>query len=408
MPPCLNLAVPTNRLSPTFWRFWLAGALSNLGDGVRLTALPLLVATLTRDPFPVSVVMALTMLPWLLFGVVGGTLVDRLDRRQIIIIGQVGRGVAVAVLAVVTASGHQSLALIYAVAFLIGLGEVFVDSAMQAAIPQLATDEQLERANARMIVAEVTTNEVVGAPLGAALFVAAAWIPFGFDSASFVLGALLVATLGVRLQGDRATTERAGIRQEIADGLRFVRDHPLLRGLAVSVACFNAGMSAAASVLVLYALDELHASERAYGWFIGLSALGGVLGALVASAAAVRLGRRAVMIVSTAVAAVCFGLLGLAEHIVLATVLFFLAGVAGSMYNVVGRSVRQSVTPDRLLGRVIASMRLLGLGAVSVGALLGGGIATWWGVRAVFAFAVVLGCGAAVLLLGATRHLEPV
>ncbi len=396
---------PPAGLSGTFWRFWSAGALSNLGDGVRLTALPLLVATLTRRPFPVSMVTAATMIPWAVVGPFGGALVDRHDRRRIIITGQTLRGVAVAVLAVLVATGHTSLTAIYVVAATIGLGEVFVDSAMQAAIPKLASPSQLEQANSKMVAAEVATNDVVGGPLGAALFVAAAWLPFALDAASFLVGALLVSTVHATLQDRRDPAQRRSLRSEVGEGLRFTFGHPFLRGVAISVACFNGGMTAAASVSVLFVLDVLHSTERAFGWMTGIGAVGGLVGAIAAAPVVRRVGRRRMLVGCSVATTAAFGLLGVAGNVVVATALMFVAIGFSSAYNVVGRSARQSVTPDHLLGRVIASVRVIGLGAIPVGAAIGGLIATWIGVRATFGFAAVLGVVGSAVLSRAVRWL---
>ncbi len=219
-----------SRLSSDFWRFWCAGALSNLGDGIRLTALPLLAAATTRNAFAVSAVMVVTLLPWATVGIIGGALADRLDRRKLIVTGQLLRGVAVGALATLAATDSAGMAAIYIVSFVIGLGEVVVDSASQAAIPKLAERHQLEDANSKMIAAEVLTNEVLGSPIGALLFSVAVFVPFGVDAATFLLGALLVATIGTPLQDERSPASAQRLRSDIAEGLRFVFNNPLLRG----------------------------------------------------------------------------------------------------------------------------------------------------------------------------------
>ena len=154
------------RLSADYWRFWSATAVSNLGDGIRLGALPLLVTSITREPIAVATVTALTMLPWVVFGAVGGAIVDRTDRRRLIVRAQFARGLVMAALATAVALDRHELWMIYVAAFVVGLGEVLVDSAAQAAVPQLAGDDpdMLELANARLNTALLVTNEVVGAP----------------------------------------------------------------------------------------------------------------------------------------------------------------------------------------------------------------------------------------------------
>ena len=126
------------RFSADYWRFWTAAALSNLGDGMTLAALPLVAVSITREPLAVALAAALAFLPWVLAGPVAGVVVDRVDRRKLMIIGQLARGLVVGTLAVWIAAGDLSLPVLYAAAFLLGLGEVFVDTASQAAIPMLA------------------------------------------------------------------------------------------------------------------------------------------------------------------------------------------------------------------------------------------------------------------------------
>ncbi|HEY5891025.1 MAG TPA: MFS transporter, partial [Acidimicrobiia bacterium] len=181
-----------SKLSPDFWRLWWAAATSNIGDGIRVTALPLLMATITRDPVIVSGVTAATLAPWILFSLPGGAIVDRANRRTLMIAGQAVRALFVTVLAVAVAMGWESVLLIYATAFVIGTGEVFVDTSLQASIPMLVDETQLEDANGKLLAVEFVTNDALGGPVGAWLFATAAFLPFGFDAVTFLLAAFLI------------------------------------------------------------------------------------------------------------------------------------------------------------------------------------------------------------------------
>lgn len=380
-----------------YWLLWSASGLSNLGDGIRLTALPLLAATLTRDPLAVSGVLAATTAPWILFGPIGGSLVDRVDRKLLMAFGQVSRGVVVALLAVLVSMDSVSMVHLYLAGAVIGIGEVLVDTSSQAAIPQLAGGMPLEQANSRLLAAELVLNDLAGGPIGAFLFAAVAFLPFGIDAATFLLGGLLITLIRTPLQGEREMSSRS-IRSDIAEGLRFVWDHEFFRGLAISVALANFSLGASSSILVLLAIEELGTTEAGYGLIVGVGAVGGFLGALVASRAARRIGRRWAMTIGTGLVAVGQFVVGTAPGPVAAAVGMVIGLFGVSLFTVVGRTLRQALTPDRLLGRVVASFRLIGIGALPAGALFGGWVARLAGLRAPYFTAAILLTLAAVVV----------
>ena len=392
------------RFSPDYWRFWTAAALSNLGDGMRLAALPLAAVSITRDPLAVTAAGALAFLPMVLAGPVVGVVVDRVDRRKLMIVGQLARGLVVGTLAVWIAAGDLSLPVLYAAAFLLGLGEVFVDTASQAAIPMLAPPGPggLEAANGTLIAAETVLNDVAGAPVGAFLFAIGAAVPFFGDAASFLLGAVLLSMVRTPLQMERLEAH-APVLDEIWEGLVLLWRDRLLRGLAIGVSLVNVTLSAVAGVLVLFAIDDLGLSEAGFGLLLGVGAVGGVVGSLVASSIARRLGRPAAMSITGFLVAVAVGLVAFAQTAAVAAALQFVTFFSVVVFNVIGRSLRQAVTPDRLLGRIVASFRVIAAIGVPVGAVLGGIVAGLTSVRTVFALAGVLTVVPAVVIMVTTR-----
>jgi MFS family permease len=374
-------------LERDFWLMWAGSALSNLGDGVRLTALPLMAASLSRDPLDVAAVAAASMAPWVVLGPLGGAIVDRVDRKRLIGLGQLVRGAAVAAFAGAVLTDRASLAMLYALAFVIGAGEVVVDSAAQAAIPQLAGPDELERANSRFIAAEVVTNNVLGGPLGGVLFAVAMAAPFGVDAATFFGGLVLVLMVKRPLQGARR--EAKGIGADIREGFSYLWGSDVLRNLALAVGAFNLAVTAATSLLVLLVLDDLGSTGAVFGIIGGVGAVGGVIGSLVTECPVHRFGRRPVMVVSTLLVGAGCAVVGAAAGVVAVTTGVAITNLGVSGFNVVGRALRQRLVPDRLLGRVVASFRIIGLGAVPVGALLGGWFAAATSVRATFGSAVV-------------------
>jgi MFS family permease len=393
------------RANRDYWLLWSGSGLSNLGDGIRLTALPLLAATLTRDPLAVSGVLAATTAPWIVFGPIGGSLVDRVDRKLLMTVGQVARGLVVAVLAVLVAAESVSMTHLYITGAVIGLGEILVDTSSQAAIPQLAGNMRLEKANSRLIAAELVLNDLAGGPLGAFLFAVVAFLPFGVNAGTFLAGGLLVALIRTPMQ-DLREPGRQNMRTDIVEGLRFVWNHEFLRGLALVVAIANFSMGAGGSILVLLALEQLGTTEAQYGLMVGVGAAGGLVGALVASRVALRIGRRWAMTTGTAALAVGQLLLATAPDGIWATAGLSLGLFGVSLFTVVGRTLRQALTPDRLLGRVVASFRLVGIGALPIGALLGGWVARATGLRTPYFVSSALIALAAVLVHRVARSVD--
>lgn len=388
---------PRQKLSPDFWRLWSAAVVSNLGDGIRVTALPLLIAAVTRDPLIVSGATAATFAPWILFSLPGGALVDRMDRRKVMIIGQAARGVVVAALAVLVAQGMESVIFIYLTAFVIGTGEVFVDTSLQASIPMLVPEPDLESANGKLLAAEFVTNDAVGGPVGAWLFALAAAVPFGIDAATFLIAGFLVSRIATPLT-PVVEGVQTSLWQSIREGISFVKGDGLLRGLAGTVALANLATGAGGSILVLLALEELGLSELGFGLLIAAGALGGLLGAVVSRSLASRVGRRWTMTSGAFLLAVGQTMIGLAPNGWWAGAGLMMGTFGISAWSVVGRSLRQAVSPDRILGRVVTTFRLIGVGVLPLGALAGGAIAAAAGIRVPY----LLGGAAILLVTGAT------
>ncbi len=398
------------RLSGEFWRFWTASALSNLGDGIRLTALPLLALTLTDSALAISAVTALIGLPWLIVGPLGGVIVDRFDRRRLMIGGQIVRGSAVGVLAIWVAAATPPLALVYVVTFIVGAGEVIVDTSSQAAIPHLAPAGPggLELANGRLVAAQTLLDQVVGAPVGAALFVIGTALPFAFDTATFIVSALLLTLVSTPLQPPRAIpTAPSSVRAELVEGFHVVWTTPLLRGLAIGVGLINAVLSSTFAVLVIFVIDELDGTETGYGIMLGVAAVGGFLGALSSSRIVKRIGRRTTIVATTVIVGATSASMALVVNIVMLAVLFFVAMSAVVVFNVAGQSLRQAASPPALLGRVVASFRVIGLAGAPVGAILGGVLATAVGIRPTYAIAGAFAVVPVAVIITATRHMPP-
>ncbi len=268
--------VAPTRLGRSFRWLLSATIVNNVGDGIVLAAGPLLVASETRDPLLVSMALLSEYLPMLLFGVLGGALADRFDRRRMVVVANLGRAVVLAVLVATIVSDNVSIAVVLAALFLLGTAETFADSASSTLLPGLVAREDLGIANARMQGAFLFTNQLLTPPIGAFLFTAGMALPVATNAACFALGALLVSRVVIGTRSE--LRERSSLRAEMVEGIRWLVAHPPMRTLAVTIFAFNVTFGAAWSVLVLYAGDRLGMDEVGFGLLTTAIAVGGVVG----------------------------------------------------------------------------------------------------------------------------------
>jgi MFS family permease len=391
-----------SELGSNFRRLVASATVSGLGDGVRVAALPLLAATLSRSPTTIAAVSLAGGLPWALFALISGALVDRWDRRRVMALADAARFVVTGVLVALVAVGHSSIAAILVVAFLLGTAETLFDNASQAILPSIVDDAYLERANGRLFAAEIVTIQFVGPPLGALLFGWAMAVPFGFDSGSFALSAILL--IGITATHRPRPVERpAGhaelsvahqLRVEIGEGLRWLWAHRPLRTLAITLGLFNFTSTAMQSILVLFALHTLHIGKVGYGLLFTAVAVGGLLGTLVAEPVGRRIETRRLLAGIIVLCAVSEIVMGAVPNRWLAGAMYALQGLGGMVWNIVTVSLRQRIIPSQLLGRVNSVYRAIGWGTMPLGALAGGFIARGFGLKAPFIFA-----GAMMLLV---------
>jgi MFS family permease len=394
-PSTMSVGEETGRLGLPFWQLWSASALSNLADGLVKIALPLVAVTVTDSPALVAGVALAVMLPWLLFALPVGALVDRVDRRAAMLTANVIRAAAVAVLAVTVVLGLDSSAAalwaLYLVALLLGTAEVVYDTSAQSILPQVVPRDRLPRANGRLIAAELTANEFVGPPLGGLLVAA------GIAAAFATPAALWAAAVGVLLllRGSFAVPreEPTTLRADVAEGLRYLWRHRLLRTLAAMTGLFNFATNATFAVFVLYAVgpdSAMGLSEAAFGVLFATIAAGSLVGALLADPIIRRLGRTRSLALGILGGVATVGISALTTNPLVIAAAFLLGGVTNALWNVVAVSLRQRITPDRILGRINSSYRLVAWGTRPLGAAAGGLLGELFGLRAVFGVAAVV------------------
>ena len=375
------------KLGGRFDKLSIAAGISNIGDGVVGAAFPLFVATLTRDPMLVAGATLVSRLPWFLFALISGALVDRMDRKRVMVVTDVLRAIGIGILALGVETGDAGLIAVYAIGFGLGVAETFFDTSAEALTPQLVTDPQLPAANGRLQALEFVGGSLAGPPVGAFLFAVAASVPFFVDSASFLVAAVFVALIPGNYKSER--TVEATIWEDIKEGLGWLWRQRVLRSLVLMAGVINLVAFGVFAIFVLYAQDILGVDDVGYGLLISVVGVGGLVGAFVSPKIVERIGPgntlRLVLFFSGFLS--IFFVFNTNPWIAGALMVFFGFVITG--WNVVSVSLRQSLTPDELRARVAGSARLLAWGTQPLGALLGGilgGIA----LEAPFAFGSVV------------------
>ena len=372
-------------LGSDYRRLWTAAGVSTLGDGVRLAALPLLAASITRDPGAVAAVTLAGGLPWLLFSLVSGAVVDRVDHRQVMWMVDSGRAVVMFGLATAVVFDATSIPLLVVVAFLLGTGETLFDNAAQSFMPSVAPRERLEEANSRLYAVQISSQEFVGPPVGSLLFAAAMAAPFFLDAGSFVAAAALV--LGIR-GGGRSRRPETGtqtrLATEIGEGLRWLWQHRLLRTLALMLGAWNLLTTASGAVFVLFATEDLHVSTAGFGLLFSAGAVGSILGSVLATRIIRGVGAGAALLTAVAVSGLAYFVVALTSNAYLVGAMGAIGGFLAIVWNVITVSLRQAIIPDELLGRVNSVYRFLGWGMMPIGAALGGVVASAFGLRSTY------------------------
>ncbi|NYH40959.1 MFS family permease [Micromonospora jinlongensis] len=371
------------RLGADFTRLWTAAAVSNVGDGVTMAAGPLLVASVTDNPALVAGAVFAQQLPWLLFALISGAYVDRLDRRRVVVVVNLVRAAALAGLAATVATDTVTVTVIYVALFLLGAGETLADTAMGALLPAVVAPDRLASANARLYASFTIGNQFVAKPLGAWLFVISAAVPFGFDALTFAISAALTAGIR-RVPVSDEPRRRASLRAEVAAGVRWLWNHRLLRVLAVSMGLSNIAFGAAFAVFVLYCRERLGVSGVGFGFLLTAFAVGGLFGSVVAAKLTRAFGSVAVLRVGLVVEIVTHVSLAITTTPWTAAIVLVLFSIHAMVWGITVTTTRQRVVPSHLRGRVGSVYALLDLGGAALGSLLGGLFASAWEITTPF------------------------
>jgi MFS family permease len=323
------------------------------------------------------------------------------------VVTDLARAAGFATLAILVATDHISLAVLYAAVFAMGVLETLFDTAAMSIIPSVVPSDQLERANGRLFAAQIAANSFAGPALGGLLFAAAVWVPFGVDAATFVTSAVLLVTVAGRFRPER--TIPTSIMTDVRAGMAFVWRERIIRTFAIGAGVLNFGFTAAAAIFVLHAQDNLGLSEVGFGILLASAAAGGVLGAQAAPRVISGVGRYRSLIAAVLVMSAGLVVMGVTSSPWIAAAGFAMLAFFEEVWNVVSVTYRHLRTPDEMLGRVMSSFRVIAYGTFPLGALAGGFIAQVGGLRIAFyvGAAVMVSLLPLVISVMSERELRP-
>ena len=382
-------------LGPAFNALLAGSVVSNIGDGIRLAAIPLLATELTDSEVLIASVTAAQYLPWVTVAPVGGVMVDRWDRRRTIMVTQLWRGVVMLGLMVLVASDVVAIWQVCVVAFLITAGEILVDPAVFATVPQVVDEGDLERANGRIATAEFVTNDFAGAPVGAVAFAWAPWLPFLVDGITYLGSSPMFGRLPKR--ADERTQERATVGAEARAGLDYLLGHPVLGPLLRANVVYFFGVATQLSLLVVLVTRTLDASAFVFGVVIAVGAIGATVGSTLAGAVRERVEPRPLLVGTIASQGVLLAAMAAAPNEWVLLAVYAVFGVPVGLQRPVAQAIQQRLTPNDMLGRINVTSRMFTRGVIIIGAPVAGVVAQFTSARVSFVVAGVVLAGAALL-----------
>jgi MFS family permease len=382
------------KLGSSYWRLWTATAISNLGDGISGVAYPWVASAVTRSPLLIAAAGFASRLPWLIFTLHAGVITDRFDRRRLIIAMDTIRGVLTLIVGAIVLLNKDSLPslndlssitdletnwplyiTLVITAFLFGLAEVLRDNSAQTLMPSVVDAENLEKANGRMWSAESLTNSFIGPPLGSLLIGIAIYLPFFVDAGTFFVAVALIASISGSFKPvEEKPREKINFRAEIKEGYRWLWAHDLLRPMAIILGALNLVGTMVAATFILYTQEVLNTSVFVFAVLGTAGAVGGIAGGLIAPKISEKIGSGPSLWLSLAMGPIGAVIIGTSNswHVVWVVLLF--QSFLSVLWNTITVSLRQSIIPTYLLGRVNSVYRFFGWGSIPIGMFLGGAI----------------------------------
>ena len=371
---------------PRDYRWLLAASwLTNMGDGIAVAAGPLLVASLTADPFLVSLAALLRWAPPMVFGLSAGVLSDRLNRRRILIAADGIRAVVLGVLVMLMVTDQLSVTGALVALGVVATAEVFADNTAATLTPMMVHRDDLAIANSRLQAGFITMNQLAGPAIGATLFAAGRAWPFVAEAVLLTAGVLLVSRLVLPRAAQPVRSRN--VMRDVVEGIRWTVHHPAVRTLSLTILIFNVTFGAAWSVLVLYAQQRLGLGPVGFGLLTTVSAVGGLLGTGLYGWITRRVSLGNVMRVGLIIETLTHLALALTTTAWVAACIFFIFGAHAFIWGTTSITVRQRAVPDHLQGRVSSVNTISVFGGLVVGSAIGGLLASRAGITAPFWFA---------------------
>ena len=383
------------KLGKNYWRLWTAHATSNLGDGLATVAFPWLASAVTRDPFLIALITVMSRLPWLIFTLPAGVITDRFDRKKIIVAMDIAQGALALVLAgaiylernslpalnnLTASTAIETNYLLYwslvGISLLFGFAEVLRDNAGQTFLPSVVAKENLESANGKLWSAEYVMNSFVGPPLASFLLGVAVFLPFFIHSATFFIAAGLISLIVTipKPVNEVEVKPRVNFRAEIKEGFSWLWSHSLLRPMAIILGTLNLVGSITAATFILFAQEILETSVFEFAILGTSGAIGGTLGGILGPKISKKLGSGPSLYLTLLSMPIMSLIIGLTSNWYIAWVMIAGTTIFAVLWNVITVSLRQSIIPTHLLGRVNSVYRFFAWGSMPIGTLIGGAI----------------------------------
>ena len=366
-------------MGPAFNRMWASSVISNLSDGILIAAAPLLAISLTDSTVLISAIGAMVMLPWLLFAIPIGVIVDRVDRRFILAGANATRSAVVGLLALLIATDNDSIYWLLFASFVIGVCEVAADTTAQSLIPQILEEKNFEKGNSRLQISETVIQGFVGAPLSGFIYAIAISLPFFINSLGLAVAALLALSIPIKylqdVRKDEAAQEKTKFVADMKFGIRYLFNEKVLRRLVVTTASIGVCYSMGTATMVLFIIEELKLPKHLFGVILTIQGIGAIAGAFVAPRLSKKFGRSRVMTFGITSSSVVLLLQGFSPNIYIFVALATFGGFAISQWNILLMATYQTVIPNELYGRIHGTRRTLVWGMMPIGSLLGGVLA---------------------------------
>ena len=370
----------SEKLGPAFNRLFSASVISNLSDGLLAVAAPLLAISLTKDPILISMLSAFVMLPWLLFAIPIGLIVDRTDKRLLVTFTNSMRFIAAGLVSLAISTDTITIYWLLLATFFIGTCEVASDTAAQSLIPVILDKKNFEKANSRLNIAETVIQNFIGAPLSGFLYATAIVLPFILNSLGFLIAAIFVLMIPAHLISHgspdaKKDVEKKSFFSDIKFGLNYLWNDRPLRRLVATTTSLGFFYSLSTSTLILFITETLDLPTQYFGVLLAGAGSGAILGGILTTTLSKKFGRGGVLAVAVFVSSITVLFQGFAPNVWVFGAIGFVSSFTITNWNILLMSCYQVLIPAELYGRIHGARRTFVWGVMPVGAFLGGVIA---------------------------------